>query len=94
VRRNTPPAVDDLFRELAADWRSHANCLGVNAELFFTDRGESTRDAKECCRGCDVRPECLAYALETRQKFGVWGGLSERERRHERRRVAMLKAVS
>ena len=49
--------------------------------MFFPEKGVSTRDAKQVCRGCDVREECLAYALANDEKFGIWGGLSERERR-------------
>jgi WhiB family transcriptional regulator, redox-sensing transcriptional regulator len=66
-------------------WVQRANCNGIDAELFFPDRGEPTRDAKAVCAGCEVREECLDYALETGQKFGIWGGTSERERRALRR---------
>lgn len=66
-------------------WTRQANCLGVDPALFFPERGGSTREAKEVCRGCAVRAACLEYALETRQKFGVWGGTSERQRRRIRR---------
>ena len=66
-------------------WKDHANCLGVDPDLFFPERGASTREAKEVCRGCVVREECLEYALVNAEKFGIWGGLSERERRRIRR---------
>jgi WhiB family transcriptional regulator, redox-sensing transcriptional regulator len=69
-----------------ATWQRSANCLGVDPDLFFPERGGSTREAKEVCRGCVVREECLQYALENGEKFGIWGGLSERERRRLRRR--------
>ena len=77
-------------QQLAAEvevrsWVLRANCVGIDAELFFPDRGEPTRHAKAVCAGCEVRAECLDYALETGQKFGVWGGTSERERRALRR---------
>ena len=55
---------------------------------FFPERGASTREAKEVCRGCVVRGECLEYALANGEKFGIWGGLSERERRRLRRQRA------
>ncbi len=58
-----------------------ANCLGVDPELFFPEQGASTREAKEVCRGCQVREECLESALQNNEKFGIWGGLSARERR-------------
>lgn len=67
-------------------WQRSANCLGVDPDLFFPERGGSTREAKEVCRGCIVREDCLQYALDNSEKFGIWGGLSERERRRLRRR--------
>ena len=69
-------------------WQDQANCLGVDPDLFFPERGASTREAKEVCRGCVVRGECLEYALANGEKFGIWGGLSERERRRLRRQRA------
>ena len=66
-------------------WQDQANCLGVDPDLFFPERGASTREAKEVCRGCVVRPECLEFALVNSEKFGIWGGMSERERRRLRR---------
>ncbi len=44
-------------------WQERANCLGVDPDLFFPERGASTREAKEVCRGCVVREDCLEYAL-------------------------------
>jgi WhiB family redox-sensing transcriptional regulator len=70
-------------------WQRQANCMGVDPDLFFPERGASTREAKEVCRGCVVREDCLEYALANGEKFGIWGGLSERERRKIRRRRAM-----
>jgi WhiB family transcriptional regulator, redox-sensing transcriptional regulator len=67
-------------------WQRAANCLGVDPDLFFPERGGSTREAKEVCRGCVVREQCLQFALENGEKFGIWGGMSERERRRLRRR--------
>lgn len=66
-------------------WQDFANCLGVDPDLFFPDRGASNREAKEICRGCVVRNDCLEYALSQGEKFGIWGGMSERERRKYRR---------
>jgi WhiB family transcriptional regulator, redox-sensing transcriptional regulator len=66
-------------------WQDSANCLGVDPDLFFPERGASTREAKEVCRGCIVRVDCLEYALANGEKFGIWGGMSERERRRIRR---------
>lgn len=71
-------------------WQNRANCAGVDPELFFPQRGASTREAKSVCRACMVREDCLEYALSNGEKFGIWGGLSERERRRVRRHRAML----
>jgi WhiB family redox-sensing transcriptional regulator len=73
---------------LEENWQDDANCLGVDPDLFFPERGASTREAKEVCRGCVVREQCLEFALQNGEKFGIWGGLSERERRRIRRQRA------
>jgi WhiB family redox-sensing transcriptional regulator len=70
-------------------WQERANCLGVDPDLFFPERGASTREAKAVCWGCEVRGDCLEYALRHGEKFGIWGGLSERERRRVRRQRAI-----
>jgi WhiB family redox-sensing transcriptional regulator len=72
-------------------WQEYANCLGVDPDLFFPERGASTREAKEVCRGCVVRDDCLEYALGNGEKFGIWGGMSERERRRIRRQRALAR---
>jgi WhiB family transcriptional regulator, redox-sensing transcriptional regulator len=72
--------------EVDASWMDAANCLGCDPELFFPARGESCVEAKAVCFGCRVRVDCLEYALATGEKHGIWGGLSERERRRLRRR--------
>jgi WhiB family redox-sensing transcriptional regulator len=73
-------------------WQRFANCLGVDPDLFFPERGASTREAKEVCRACVVRADCLEYAITNGEKFGIWGGLSERERRRIRRARALANA--
>ena len=70
-------------------WQTRANCLGVDPDLFFPERGASTREAKSVCAGCEVKDDCLEYALVNGEKFGIWGGLSERERRRLRRQRAL-----
>lgn len=69
----------------ALAWQDYANCRGADADLFFPERGASTRKAKSICGACEVRAECLDYAVDMGEKFGIWGGLSERERRRVRR---------
>jgi WhiB family redox-sensing transcriptional regulator len=76
------------------DWQDYANCLGVDPDLFFPERGASTREAKEVCRGCVVREDCLEFALANGEKFGIWGGLSERERRRIRRQRALAREAT
>ncbi|MCF6744498.1 WhiB family transcriptional regulator [Blastococcus sp. KM273128] len=65
-------------------WRIDALCAETDPEAFFPEKGGSTRDAKRVCTGCPVRAECLEFALANDERFGIWGGLSERERRRVR----------
>ncbi len=66
-------------------WQDRALCAQTDPEAFFPEKGGSTREAKKVCRTCEVRAECLDYALEHDERFGIWGGLSERERRRLKR---------
>jgi WhiB family transcriptional regulator, redox-sensing transcriptional regulator len=75
-------------------WREEALCRQIDVgDVFFPSPGESTRAAKQICLDCPVRAQCLSYALKRNEPFGVWGGLSERERRRVRRgeQVPVLK---
>ena len=65
-------------------WRLDALCAETDPEAFFPEKGGSTREAKRVCTGCTVRAECLEFALANDERFGIWGGLSERERRRLR----------
>ena len=69
----------------ALPWLAEAKCLQADPETFFPEKGGSTREAKRICQQCGVREECLDYALENDERFGIWGGLSERERRRQKR---------
>lgn len=60
-------------------WRRRGACVGVDQETFFT--GETEREALRLCRRCEVTEECLAYALWSGERFGTWGGKTERQRR-------------
>lgn len=62
------------------NWRTAARCRTADAEGLFV-RGARQREARGFCRTCPVRTECLAHALDERIEFGVWGGMTERERR-------------
>ena len=68
-------------------WQERALCAQTDPEAFFPEKGGSTRDAKRICSGCDVRQQCLDYALANDERFGIWGGLSERERRKLKKRA-------
>ena len=86
----------EMLIELEVDstdrrWQERANCLGVDPDLFFPERGASTKEAKSVCGGCEVKMECLEYALRHGEKFGIWGGMSERERRRLRRQRALAR---
>lgn len=78
-----PVASDDESNPLA--WQTDALCAQTDPEAFFPEKGGSTRDAKRICATCDVKAQCLDYALHNDERFGIWGGLSERERRRLRR---------
>ncbi|GAA3784250.1 WhiB family transcriptional regulator [Micrococcus endophyticus] len=66
-------------------WQVDALCAQTDPEAFFPEKGGSTRDAKRVCEACVVKDQCLEYAMENDERFGIWGGLSERERRRLRR---------
>ena len=66
-------------------WRQHAACTGTTRN-FYPERGENTDQAKQICRTCPAQTECLNYALDNGERLGIWGGMSERERRKERSR--------
>ncbi|WP_168916285.1 WhiB family transcriptional regulator [Microcella flavibacter] len=79
--------VREAVEEDALAWQADALCAQTDPEAFFPEKGGSTRDAKTICTTCEVRGECLEYALQNDERFGIWGGLSERERRKLRRRA-------
>ncbi len=82
--------VDQERGGLAAEleWQERALCAQTDPESFFPEKGGSTREAKRTCMACEVRVQCLDYALANDERFGIWGGLSERERRRVKKRAA------
>ena len=68
-------------------WQERALCAQTDPEAFFPEKGGSTREAKRICQGCEVKDMCLEYALANDERFGIWGGLSERERRRLKRGI-------
>ena len=72
-------------------WRRHAACRGLDPEIFFPALDDDVDDAKVVCTSCSVRETCLEFALQVREKEGVWGGATEKERRRilrQRRRAS------
>lgn len=67
-------------------WMREGACRSVDPAVFFPERGASVSQAKATCAGCTVRSQCLAYAVERSIRHGVWGGMSERQRRKLRKR--------
>ncbi len=78
---------DEFYDKVIQEWQEQALCAQTDPEAFFPEKGGSTREAKRICRACGVRDECLEYALEHDERFGIWGGLSERERRRLKKRL-------
>ena len=88
IQRGVPgvrPVADD---DNLLAWQTDALCAQTDPEAFFPEKGGSTRDAKRICASCDVRDQCLEYALQNDERFGIWGGLSERERRRLKHRAS------
>ena len=78
---------------LKPTWMAQGACGEHDPDLFFPERGVSTREAKEVCRGCDVREECFGYAMGNLTMVGVWGGTSHRERIKLSRSKKRLKVI-
>jgi WhiB family transcriptional regulator, redox-sensing transcriptional regulator len=79
-----PATSDDAIDD---QWQERGLCAQTDPEAFFPEKGGSTREAKRICMGCEVRDRCLEYALAHDERFGIWGGLSERERRRLKRGI-------
>jgi WhiB family redox-sensing transcriptional regulator len=72
-------------------WRQRAECRGVDPDIFYPASAEEAEEARSICSGCSVMKACLEWALSNRERDGVWGGATERERRRmirQRRRSA------
>lgn len=66
---------------MMANWRQRSACRGIDPEIFYPATDEEADEAKAICAICPVRQMCLEHALAAREREGVWGGLTERERR-------------
>lgn len=73
--------IDPQF--LPPEWMTEARCIEVDTEIFFPDKGDrgSAEAARRICNGCEVRVQCLEYALSNAEVYGIWGGTNERDRR-------------
>ncbi len=78
---------DEMFESIEEQWQERALCAQTDPEAFFPEKGGSTREAKKVCLTCEVRDDCREAALFNDERFGIWGGLSERERRKLKKRA-------
>jgi WhiB family redox-sensing transcriptional regulator len=80
--------LEEFILKSREPWMTHGLCIGLGEKankIFYPEGGASTREAKRICNECPVRQECLDYSLRGAEKFGVWGGLTERDRRRLKR---------
>jgi WhiB family redox-sensing transcriptional regulator len=70
-----------LTNVIIPGWFVDALCAEIGGDEWYPEKGGTTRAAKRICAKCPVREECLEWALQNQERFGVWGGKSERERR-------------
>lgn len=84
-------SADDLVAAVAdrEAWMGDAACTGVDVDLFFPAQGDPTEPAKRVCAACRVRVECLEFALVNNEQFGIFGGVSAKQRRRVRRERGM-----
>ena len=83
--------LEEVVTPMNLSWRQRASCRGVDPDVFYPVSDEDAEEAKEICDQCTVRTPCLEYALANRERDGVWGGATERERRRiirQRRKTA------
>lgn len=83
-RKLEPNGLHRLVRTWSEPWMANAACAYVDADLWFPEVGGSVRDAKAICAGCPVAALCLEYAVANKERFGIWGGQSEMDRRRTR----------
>lgn len=76
-----------VTKKQPTDWRERSLCAQTDPEAFHPEKGGSTREAKKVCQNCEVREECLQWALDNDERYGIWGGMSERERRKLKKRA-------
>ena len=82
------PVLAALASDEPRNWMDLGACQEVDGDVFYPEKGDSNRAAKKVCSGCFVRSQCLEYALATNQQWGIWGGVSARQRWHMSRAAA------
>lgn len=87
--------MEQIKHQQDTDWMDYANCTSTDPEVFFHEgRGAHvSRGAKEICNNCEVREDCLDYALDNNENYGVWGGLTAEERMKLRRKRIGRRAI-
>ena len=87
VERVAPvlPLFGEPLDDSLAGWQERALCAQTDPEAFFPEKGGSTREAKNICGGCEVQVQCLAFAMDNDERYGIYGGLSPRDRQRLRR---------
>jgi len=84
----SPRAAELRLLDAAAEWKERGACHGRNDDAMFPDSNREQKVAAQFCQlRCEVQTECLSYALEADERWGVWGGTTERERERLRRRA-------
>lgn len=83
-----PAGIGIWLTDTQPEWMGKGNCAGTDWRLFFPERGETPNPARACCSGCPVKAPCLEYALVNNEKYGIWGGKTESERRKIKRQRA------
>jgi WhiB family transcriptional regulator, redox-sensing transcriptional regulator len=77
-----------------SDWRESANCAGIHVDMFFPEKGSLPYGVREVCGNCDVQAQCLQYALDNGERYGIWGGMSETKRRTMKRNRSQPKPIA
>ena len=83
-----------LIFPTAPEWQKDAVCAQTDPDAFYPEKSGSTYQAKRICSRCEVKQECLEYALDHDERWGIWGGHSERERRALKRRATQTEGVA
>ena len=81
IGSNLEDTTREVFFPEPPAWQRQGACLGAHPDLFFPEKGQSTKPAKKICKNCQVKEECLQFALDRGERFGIWGGMSEKKRR-------------